>query len=178
MADSSAIDERIEMLKAFDDTKGGVKGLNDAGLFKLPEIFVRPPEEVAAELKREKAQVEVPVIDLSSVDDGGRRKQIVEQVRSAAETWGFFQVVNHGIPLSVLDGMIDGVRAFIDQDVDEKKKYYSRDVTRSVGYNSNYDLFESKTASWRDTLSISVNSGSHLLHPMDLPAVCRYHCHC
>ncbi|XP_042058481.1 1-aminocyclopropane-1-carboxylate oxidase homolog 1-like [Salvia splendens] len=176
MADSSAIDERIEMLKAFDETQAGVKGLNDAGLFKLPEIFVRPPEEVAAELTHEKARVEVeiPVIDLSGVEEAGRRKQIVEQVRSAAETWGFFQVVNHGIPLSVLDGMIDGVRAFIDQDVDEKKKYYSRDITRSVRYNSNYDLFESKTASWRDTLSISVNSASHLLNPMDLPPVCRY----
>ncbi|KAL1563159.1 1-aminocyclopropane-1-carboxylate oxidase 1-like [Salvia divinorum] len=173
MADSSAIDERMDMLKAFDDTKAGVKGLNDAGLFKLPDIFVRPPEEVASELKHQKAQVEVPVIDLSGVDEAGRRKQIVEQVRCAAETWGFFQVVNHGIPLSVLDEMIDGVLGFNDQEVDEKKKYYSRDTTRIVRYNSNYDLFEAKTASWRDTLSISVNSGSHLLHPMDLPAVCR-----
>ncbi|XP_057771346.1 1-aminocyclopropane-1-carboxylate oxidase homolog 1-like [Salvia miltiorrhiza] len=177
MADSSAVDhqyDRIQMLKAFDETKAGVKGLNDSGLFKLPEIFVRPSAELIADLKHEKAhEIEVPVIDLSGVDDGGRRKQIVEEVRSAAETWGFFQVVNHGIPQRVVDGMIDGVRGFHEQDVDQKKKYYSRDTTRIVRYASSYDLFTSRTASWRDTLSISVNSGSHLLDPQELPAICR-----
>ncbi|XP_041991764.1 1-aminocyclopropane-1-carboxylate oxidase homolog 1-like [Salvia splendens] len=170
MADSEQYD-RMKLLRDFEETKAGVKGLNDAGLFKLPQIFVRPPEELAQELKHDKAdqvEVEVPVVDLS----GGRR-EIVEQVRSAAETWGFFQVVSHGIPQSVCDGMIDGVRRFHEMDVDEKKKYYSRDARESVRYSSNFDLFNSKTAGWRDTLSISANSGSHLLHPHQLPAVCR-----
>ncbi|KAL1558977.1 1-aminocyclopropane-1-carboxylate oxidase 1-like [Salvia divinorum] len=176
MADSSAAGERydrMELLKAFDETKAGVKGLNDAGVLKLPQIFVRPSEELTEELKHEKAQVQVPVIDLSGIDDGGMRKKIVEQVRSAAETWGFFQLVSHGIPLSVCDGMIDGVRRFHELDVDKKKKYYSRDATESVRYSSNFDLFKSKTAGWRDTLSISANSGSQLLDPHQLPAVCR-----
>ncbi|XP_057771349.1 1-aminocyclopropane-1-carboxylate oxidase homolog [Salvia miltiorrhiza] len=177
MADSSAIDQqydRMQMLKAFDETKAGVKGLNDSGLFKLPEIFVRPSEELIADLKHEIAhQFQVPVIDLSGVDDSARRKQIVEEVRSAAETWGFFQVVNHGIPRSVCDGMIDGVRDFNEQDVDLKKKYYSRDTTRSVRYHSSYDLFMSRTASWKDTLTIAFNSGSDLLDHQELPPICR-----
>ncbi|KAG6384349.1 hypothetical protein SASPL_155826 [Salvia splendens] len=166
--DSSAVYQqydRMEMLKAFDDTKAGVKGLCDSGLFQLPQIFVRPPEELASELKHKKGQVQVPVIDLS-----GRRREIVEQVRSAAETWGFFQVVSHGIPQSVCDGMIDGVRRFHEQDVDEKKKYYSRDTTKSVRYHSSYDLFMSKTATWKDTLTISCDSS---YDRDELPSVCR-----
>ncbi|KAG6415701.1 hypothetical protein SASPL_123115 [Salvia splendens] len=171
--DSSALYQqydRMKMLKAFDDTKAGVKGLCDSGLFQLPQIFVRPPEELAAELKHKKGQVQVPVIDLSGVDDCGRRKQIVEKVRSAAETWGFFQVVSHGIPQSVCDGMIDGVRCFHEQDVDEKKKYYTRDTTKSVRYQSSYDLFLSKTATWKDTLTISCDSS---FDRDELPSVCR-----
>ncbi|KAH6770048.1 2-oxoglutarate and oxygenase superfamily protein [Perilla frutescens var. hirtella] len=172
--DASAID-RVQMLKAFDETKAGVKGLCDSGLLlKLPDIFVRPSDELDEELKHEEANVQVPVIDLSNVaNDEIKRKQIVEQVRNASETWGFFQVVNHGIPLSVLDGMIDGVRDFHEQDVDEKKKYYTRDTTKTVRYNSSYDLFTSRTASWRDTLSFSFNSGSNFLDPAELPAICR-----
>ncbi|KAH6757099.1 hypothetical protein C2S53_020362 [Perilla frutescens var. hirtella] len=174
--DASSVDEqydRMQMLKAFDETKAGVKGLSDTGLLKLPNIFVRPSEELGEELKHQKANAEVPVIDLTNFTSDERRKQIVEQVRNASETWGFFQVVNHGIPLSVLDGMIDGVRDFNEQDVDEKKRYYTRDITRGVRFNSNYDLFTSTTASWRDTLTMSFNSGSNFLNPAELPAICR-----
>ncbi|GFP95913.1 1-aminocyclopropane-1-carboxylate oxidase homolog 11 [Phtheirospermum japonicum] len=49
--------------------------------------------------------------------------------------------------------MIDGVRKFNDQDVEEKKKYYTRDMKRSVRFNSNFDLYNSRTAAWRDTLT-------------------------
>lgn len=161
--------DRIEMLKAFDETKAGVKGLTDSGLLKLPKIFVRPSEELAEEAKHEKAQARVPVIDLSGINDAVSRKQIVEEVGTASETWGFFQVVNHGIPLPVVDGMIDGVRDFHEQDVEEKEKYYTRDNERNVRYHSSYDLFTSRTASWRDTLGISF----HHLDPQELPPVIR-----
>lgn len=88
---SPAVDQqhnRMQMLKDFDNTKAGVKGHNDSGLLKLPEIFVRPSEEVIEDLKHEKARVQVPVIDLSEVSKGGvGRKLIVEQVRNASEKW-------------------------------------------------------------------------------------------
>ncbi|PIN05844.1 Iron/ascorbate family oxidoreductase [Handroanthus impetiginosus] len=166
--------DRMEMLKAFDETKAGVKGLTDLGLPKIPKIFVRPSEELAEELPHKNThKIQVPVIDLSGVfQDADRRRQIVEEVRIASETSGFFQVVNHGVPLSVLDGMIEGVREFNEQDVEEKKKYYSRDRTRNVRFNSSYDLFTSRTASWRDSLTISF-SGPDETDPQDLPPPCR-----
>ncbi|GFQ08508.1 1-aminocyclopropane-1-carboxylate oxidase homolog 2, partial [Phtheirospermum japonicum] len=166
-------EDRMNMLKAFDETNAGVKGLIDSGLQKVPEIFVRPFDELAQELPNKNGtQIQVPVIDLSDIQELDGRKRIVEEVKIASETWGFFQVVNHGISTSVLDGMIDGVRKFNDQDVEEKKKYYTRDFKRSVRFNSSYDLFTSKTASWRDTLSISF-SGPDPTDPRDLPLSCR-----
>ncbi|KAK6150876.1 hypothetical protein DH2020_015808 [Rehmannia glutinosa] len=173
--DEQQYDERMKMVKAFDETKAGVKGLMDSGLLKIPNIFVRPSEELAQEslltYKNTTTKIQVPVIDLSDIQiNADKRKQIVEQVRIASETWGFFQVVNHGIPLTVLDGMIDGVRKFNDQDVVEKKKYYSRDIKRRVRFNSSYDLFTSTTASWKDTLTISFSGPAH---PEELPPSCR-----
>ncbi|EYU25981.1 hypothetical protein ABFS82_07G044400 [Erythranthe guttata] len=164
--------DRMSMLKAFDETKAGVKGLTDSGLLQIPKIFVRPPDELAEELTYKKTQLQVPVIDLSEIDDSERRKKIVEEARIASETWGFFQVVNHGIPQTVLDGMIDGVRHFNEQNIEEKKKYYSRDNTRRVRFNSSYDLFTSRTASWRDSLTISF-SGLDPIDQDELPPSCR-----
>ncbi|PIM99900.1 Iron/ascorbate family oxidoreductase [Handroanthus impetiginosus] len=167
--DLSAVD-RVEMLKAFDETGAGVKGLTDSGVLKIPKIFLRPSEELAQELTRKNTQAQVPVIDLSGILDPDRRKEIVERVRIASETWGFFQVVNHGIPLSVLDSMTDGVQKFFDMDVEEKKKYYTRDLTKRVRYHSNFDLFTSGTANWRDSLSISF---SDQVYSDELPLCCR-----
>ncbi|XP_073299778.1 1-aminocyclopropane-1-carboxylate oxidase homolog 1-like [Primulina huaijiensis] len=198
--------DRMKMLKSFDETKAGVKGLVDSGTLKVPKIFVRPFEELAQEyshnrihvqvpaiddldqvqkpdkqrlmdpeqdLTYKKNQIKVPVIDLSEVHKPDRRKQVVEEVKIASETWGFFQVVNHGIPLCVLDGMIDGVREFHEQDVEEKRKYYTRDNTKIVRFNSSYDLFTARTASWRDSLTISFSNPDRPIVPQELPASCR-----
>ncbi|GFP95919.1 1-aminocyclopropane-1-carboxylate oxidase homolog 1 [Phtheirospermum japonicum] len=163
------------MLKAFDETNAGVKGLVDSGLQKVPKIFVRPSDELAQELTTNKNgihEIQIPVIDLSDIQKPEGRKRIVEEVKIASETWGFFQVMNHGIPTSVLDGMIDGIRKFNDQDVEEKKKYYSRDIKRRVRYHCNYDLFTSNTACWKDTMIITFPGPDPTDHH-DLPAPCR-----
>ncbi|KAG8636786.1 hypothetical protein MANES_15G038950v8 [Manihot esculenta] len=162
--------ERMKELKAFDDTNAGVKGLVDAKLATIPKIFVRPPEELAEELKSGQTDYKVPIIDLSDIHKGNFSKEIIEEVRFASEKWGFFQVVNHGIPSTVLDEMIDGVRLFNEEELQVKKKFYSRDHLKKVRFNSNYDLYKSRFANWRDTLTISV---PHQLDPEELPATCR-----
>ncbi|KAL3648792.1 hypothetical protein CASFOL_005195 [Castilleja foliolosa] len=167
-------EDRFNMLKAFDETNAGVKGLIDSGLQKVPKIFVRPSHELAQELTKNKncSHIQIPVIDLSDIRKPEERKRIVEEVKVASETWGFFQVVNHGISQDVIDGMIDGIKKFHEQDVEEKKKYYSRDFKRRVRFNCSHDLFTSKTTTWKDTLSIRFPGPDPNDHH-DLPATCR-----
>ncbi|KAF9605617.1 hypothetical protein IFM89_017960 [Coptis chinensis] len=93
--------DRVEELKAFDETKAGVKGLVDAGLAKVPRIFIRPPNEVNPMSDIDLTDFRIPVIDLQ-----GTHQKIVNEIENASENWGFFQVVNHGVPLSVLEEMI------------------------------------------------------------------------
>lgn len=46
------------------------------------------------------------------------------------------QVVNHGI----LEGMLEGVGRFMEQDVEMKKQYYTRDLAkRKVSVDTNFD---------------------------------------
>ncbi|MBA0801386.1 hypothetical protein Gohar_011756 [Gossypium harknessii] len=164
--------DRTKELKQFDDTKTGVKGLVDSGILNVPKIFVRPAEDLAAdELNSSQKTIEVPVIDLSNIGDSIRRKEIVNEVKIASGEWGFFQVINHGIPLSVLDEMIEGIRLFNEQDLELKKEMYSRDSAKKVRFHSNFDLYTSKTADWRDTLQLTFLDSDP--DPSQMPPVCR-----
>ncbi|KAK4388175.1 1-aminocyclopropane-1-carboxylate oxidase1 [Sesamum angolense] len=163
--------DRKSELQAFDDTKAGVKGLVDAGVTKLPRIFIHPPENLRDIKNPTKTHFDFPLIDLDGVDENPRiRQEIVDRVREASETWGFFQIVNHGVPVTMLEEMLDGVRRFNEQDTEIKKQFYSRDFTK-VGFHSNFDLFSSPAANWRDSINCAIAPNPP--QPEELPAVCR-----
>ncbi|CDP19921.1 unnamed protein product [Coffea canephora] len=173
IANHSTVDsDRFKELKAFDDGKAGVKGLVDAGITNLPRIFIRPPEELIEEKNIGHLQVQVPVIDFSGIQGGDKSNSVIDEIRQASEEWGFFQEINHGVPQSLLDEMIDGAHRFHEQDAEVKKQYYSRDLLRMVRYFSNGDLFESSTANWNDCLAIKLTA-SNQAEPDELPEVCR-----
>lgn len=162
---------RASELKAFDETKAGVKGLVDSGVTEIPRIF-RHPEEISIS-SRDSGYSTIPVIDLGGlkIEDSVKRKEIVERVREASETWGFFQIVNHGIPESVLEEMKDGVRRFHEQDTEVKKRFYTRDPTKPLVYNSNFDLYSAPSANWRDTFGLMFSVDPP--NPQDFPIILR-----
>lgn len=53
-------------LKAFDETKSGVKGLVDEGITTIPQIFVQKPAETPDE-NLTPTQISIPVIDLKGI---------------------------------------------------------------------------------------------------------------
>ncbi|XP_006367031.1 1-aminocyclopropane-1-carboxylate oxidase homolog 1-like [Solanum tuberosum] len=151
---------RAKELKAFDDSKAGVKGLVDSGIVHIPEIFVTPSvteNEFSAENLNscsDAVNAQIPIIDIEGInEDDFRRRRIVEEVGEACKTWGFFQVVNHGVPQHVMDEMIGGIRSFHEQPNDIKREFYSMDPMKKVMFNSNFDLYQAQVANWRDTLA-------------------------
>ncbi|XP_028060265.1 1-aminocyclopropane-1-carboxylate oxidase homolog [Camellia sinensis] len=143
-------------LKGFDDSKAGVKGLLDAGVTKIPHIFIHEKSMLPDIHKSGSviSQFSVRIIDFEGINKGAAQHgEIIDKVRDACEKWGFFQVVNHGIPISIMDDMIDGVWRFHEQDTEVKKQFYSRDVTKKFIYNINFDLYQARASNWRDTIS-------------------------
>ncbi|GAA0149164.1 oxidoreductase [Lithospermum erythrorhizon] len=134
--------DRKSELIAFDETKAGVKGLVDKGVTKVPRIFIHPPDKISANNKK---QLKFPaLIDLDGIEeDSSRRKQ----------------------------EMINGTHRFFEQDVEVKKQWYTRDNTRKVVHNSNFDLYHSPAANWRDTIYCLMAPNPP--KPQELPETCR-----
>ncbi|XP_062109298.1 1-aminocyclopropane-1-carboxylate oxidase homolog 1-like [Humulus lupulus] len=167
--------DRLSELKAFDETKAGVKGLVDGGITEIPRIFHHHPI-VSNDHVTEKNSVSatIPVIDLKGANtEDHRREAIAKKIGEALEKWGFFQIINHGITEIVMEEMINGVRRFHEQDTEEKKKLYTRELTKPFVYNSNFDLYSTGTTStnWRDTFVCRMAPNSP--DPQHLPPVCR-----
>ncbi|KAG5598859.1 hypothetical protein H5410_030229 [Solanum commersonii] len=64
-------------------------------------------------------QESIPTIHLSNFYDLNVKKPIQE----AARKWGCFQIINHGIPIEVLEDLKDAAHKFVVLPTEEKVKY-------------------------------------------------------
>lgn len=163
-------------LETFDAAKTGVKGLVDSQITTIPRIFVH--SDPVGDLSGDTDGLDsfaIPVIDLAGgrrVQDSEARAELVSRLGAACEEWGFFRVVNHGIERDLLEGLIDGVRRFHEEvDEEAKKGFYSRDETRKVKFNTNFDFHKAPAANWRDSLYCDVAPDPP--SPDEFPAPCR-----
>ena len=105
----------------------------------------------AKALSDSQPSISIPVIDLSGVNSPSDRPKIVDQVKQAAKEWGFFQVINHEIPLSVQNDTVSAVKAFFDLPSHAKSEYRNR---HGVMHSSSNDSSAAAASSWRETVRI------------------------
>lgn len=163
--------DRAKAVKEFDESKIGVKGLSDSGIKTIPPFFVHPPQTLS-DLKSSssKTATTIPLIDLSNVSSETHRPNIVQQVKQAAKTWGFFQLINHGVPVSDLDQTLNAIEAFHNLPHETKARYYKRDEGQGVMFASNNDLYRTSAASWHDSLQVWT---APVAKAEEIPEVCR-----
>ncbi|CAM6015184.1 unnamed protein product, partial [Sphagnum balticum] len=107
---------------------------------------------------------DIPLIDLSSLDHNDHRQDATTTTAAllkAAASWGVFQVVDHGLSTSVLEGAMVMTKEFFDMP-EEEKRAYAQDYENGLlqGYKSTLDSFRATR-----------NLGSQLeyiLHPESL----------
>ncbi|CAN6991733.1 unnamed protein product [Brassica rapa subsp. trilocularis] len=90
-----------------------VKGLIDSGMSCVPQPFVQPLSERIATPNGQTCEAVQP-IDLSQIE-GPCHTEVAKQIVEAAETLGFFQVVNHGVSVELLELLKMSAHEFFEQ---------------------------------------------------------------
>nr|GLL38847.1 protein DOWNY MILDEW RESISTANCE 6 [Ipomoea trifida] len=115
----------------------------------LPHKYIRPESE-RPKLSEVATCDDVPVIDLGC----GDRSLIVRQIGDACRHYGFFQVINHGVPKKVIDDMLKVAHEFFNLSVEEKMKLYSDDPSKTMRLSTSFNVKKETVHNWRDYLRL------------------------
>ncbi|CAN0906740.1 2-oxoglutarate-dependent dioxygenase 19 [Linum grandiflorum] len=121
------------------------------------------------------AENQIPVIDFSLLSEADsssnshlRRSKAIQDLADACQNWGFFQVINHGVEESLMEGMIEICEEFFNLTEEEKEKYKGNDVLDPIRYGTSFNTSVDKVLFWRDFLKVFVHPNFH--SPQNPPA--------
>ncbi|KAE8668406.1 carotene epsilon-monooxygenase [Hibiscus syriacus] len=149
--------ENDDVIRETDEFQKGVKHLSENGVSKLPDKYILPvsdrPNVHKDHLNVSKSSIRLPVIDFGELQ-GRNRSRVLDSLSYACEEYGFFQVVNHGIPIEVIRRMNDVSSRFFGLPYEERAKYMSSDMTSPVRYGTSLNQIKDSVFCWRDFLKL------------------------
>ncbi|KAG6633818.1 protein DMR6-LIKE OXYGENASE 2-like [Carya illinoinensis] len=95
----------------------------------------------------------IPLIDLQGLE-GPNREDIIKQIGQACQHDGFFQVKNHGIPVTMISKIMDVAREFFRLPESERMKNYSDDPSKTTRLSASFNVKTETVSSWRDFLRL------------------------
>ncbi|KAK6930130.1 Non-hem dioxygenase N-terminal domain [Dillenia turbinata] len=122
-----------------------VQELRKAKTMAIPARFVRDMTERPTMDSAIPSSVVIPVIDMSNLLKGNRDE--VLNLAASCEEWGFFQVINHEIDISLLERIEKLSMEFFMLPLEEKKKYPMLPGTVQ-GYGQAFVLSEDQKLDW------------------------------
>ncbi|XP_074270504.1 1-aminocyclopropane-1-carboxylate oxidase homolog 4-like [Silene latifolia] len=162
--ESSGESDNIKWAKEFDEKQLDIKWLAD-NLPHVPRPFYSqsPLRTMFTEVYNDNP---IPIISmqLPEVD-------LVEQIKQASSKFGYFQIIDHGVPLPLCDQLIEKMRSFYDMGLVFRKSWLKRSITydRGAFYNSTHDLFNGQDPTWHDTLFLRFGPD----HCDPIPEICE-----
>ncbi|CAK9321152.1 unnamed protein product [Citrullus colocynthis] len=96
----------------------------------------------------------VPVVDLHRLTIGDTAAPEADKLHSACKEWGFFQIINHGVPTSLLEEFRMEIESFFNLPYDEKKLLW-QDSQNHEGFGQLFVLSEEQKLDWSDMFYIT-----------------------
>ncbi|KAL8528058.1 hypothetical protein ACS0TY_005757 [Phlomoides rotata] len=115
----------------------------------LPEKYIFPPHKRPG--KHEFPLMNnLPVIDLS----GKNRAFTVQRIFDASQEFGFFQVINHGVPVTLMNETMNAFQEFFKLPPEYKSTFYSTDTSEKCRiYSSTLNYDNEDFHYWRDNFT-------------------------
>ncbi|KAF2291804.1 hypothetical protein GH714_035679 [Hevea brasiliensis] len=100
-------------------------------------------------------------------------RHISNHQNEAASKWGFFQIINHGIPQEILDHLQDAAHGFFGLPNEERKKFWKgKSPTDTAFLATSFTPLKEKVLEWKDYLSFRYIPGDEKSQTL-WPSVCK-----
>ncbi|GMG99969.1 hypothetical protein Nepgr_001809 [Nepenthes gracilis] len=145
----------------------GVRGLAEMSLKVVPSNYVQPFEE-RLDATQVVSDESIPVVDVSNWDD----QRVADSICDASRNYGFFQIINHGIPEEVLAEVQAAAHRFFEMPTEEKVKF-KRDACGGgiAKLGTSFSPGKEKVMEWKDYLSLEYFSDETAA--TDWPSICK-----
>ncbi|XP_076889476.1 hyoscyamine 6-dioxygenase-like [Bidens hawaiensis] len=104
----------------------------------------------------------IPVIDLAKSKPGNEHSQLVEEILKASQEFGFFHVINHGIPDKTLTDAMNVLKEFFDMRPKDKSGIIP--PKKSYIYTSSTDYAKDGVYLWRENHKIPCHPLEQCIH--------------
>ncbi|RCV20302.1 hypothetical protein SETIT_4G045400v2 [Setaria italica] len=126
---------------------------------QIPERYIRVDEAAEEVIVDHGTSSAIPIIDVNKLLDPQSSKEECAKLGSACKQWGFFQVINHGLPNEVISNFRNDMTEFFKQPL-EAKKVYSMIPGNLQGYGQHFVVSENQKLDWADLFCL-------VLRPVD-----------
>ncbi|XP_050384516.1 2-oxoglutarate-dependent dioxygenase 19-like [Argentina anserina] len=108
-------------------------------------------------------EAKVPIVDFSLLTSSSPelRSKAISDLGKACEDWGFFLVINHGVPEELMKAVMDGTLRFFDLSEEEKHEYEGKHVLDPIRCGTSFNASVDKVLFWRDFLKVLVHPEFH-----------------
>lgn len=136
-----------------------VKGLVESNCMRsIPSkyMFLKNPDEDS--ILHETGNI--PTIDFSQLisANSSERSKAIQQLGEACRDWGFFMLINHGVPETLRDELLRASQSFFDLTEEEKREYAGRNkLFDPIRCGTSFNVTVDKTLFWRDYLKCHVH---------------------
>jgi isopenicillin N synthase-like dioxygenase len=149
---SAAMDALLKQFERLQRPIDLVQTLHERQVKEVPARYILPSEQRPS--RPLQVQQSLPVIDLAGLEDIDQRSKTVRLLAQASQEWGFFQITNHGIPLSLLESVKRVSQEFFELSLEEKRKQcpVRPGIHMLEGYGRFFDISDDTVLDWVDAL--------------------------
>ncbi|XP_030967979.1 protein SRG1-like [Quercus lobata] len=134
----------------------------------VPPRYVRFPNEPPI-ISDTTSLPQVPVIDMQRLFSAEFMDTELEKLHYASKEWGFFQLINHGVSISLVEKVKVGIQELFNLPMEEKKKLWQLpgDIE---GFGQTFVMSEEQKLDWGDMFKM-VTHPIHLRKPHLFPKI-------
>ncbi|XP_015932903.1 2-oxoglutarate-dependent dioxygenase 19 [Arachis duranensis] len=142
--------------------------VSSSKLERIPSKYMylknKSDEDSSVILCDEEAQnITIPTIDFSHLISSNptQRSKEIQQLGRACTDWGFFMLINHGVPETLREEVLRACKGFYDLPEEYKRQYEGGDIFAPIKCGTSFNANVEKTFLWRDYLKCHVHPHFH-----------------